>query len=92
MKSYCILVVVVLLQLFTLSSGFRNYGSQVSKKLFARKALKLTKNNALEKEVPNLSLAKEGLKYVDALNGESLTIGVISARWNADIINGLYQV
>lgn len=41
---------------------------------------------------PDVSAVKEGLKYVADLNGSDVRVGIIMARWNADIIEGLYKV
>jgi len=41
-------------------------------------------NNAMS---PN----KEGLSFTTKLNGSDVRVGIIMARWNADIIEGLYE-
>ena len=41
---------------------------------------------------PDVSAVKEGLKYAADLNGSDVRVGIIMARWNADIIEGLYKV
>jgi len=38
-----------------------------------------------------ISLMKEGIKFPETPNGTDVRIGIIVARWNADIITGLYQ-
>lgn len=40
----------------------------------------------------SISIKKEGVKFPEVFNGENLRIGIISARWNYDIIDGLYNV
>jgi 6,7-dimethyl-8-ribityllumazine synthase len=44
-----------------------------------------------EAETDALSLMKEGIKFPTTLNGTDVRIGIIMARWNADIITGLYK-
>lgn len=39
----------------------------------------------------NVSKFKEGLKMPDYINGSNVRVGIISARWNDDIITGLYK-
>lgn len=41
--------------------------------------------------VVDVSLIKEGLKMPDNINGSDVRVGVIMARWNEDIITGLYK-
>jgi len=38
-----------------------------------------------------ISLLKEGFKATELLNGTDVRVGIIMARWNADIISGLYK-
>eukprot|EP01038_Epipyxis_sp_PR26KG_P007830 gene7830-10636_t len=40
---------------------------------------------------PQISLIKEGIKFPTSLNGSDVRVGIIMARWNADIIQGLYK-
>lgn len=39
-----------------------------------------------------ISLIKQGLNISSFLNGSDVRVGIIMARWNADIIQGLYKV
>ena len=39
-----------------------------------------------------ISLIKQGLNISSNLNGSDVRVGIIMARWNADIIQGLYKV
>lgn len=39
-----------------------------------------------------ISLIKQGLNISTFLNGSDVRVGIIMARWNADIIQGLYKV
>jgi hypothetical protein len=41
---------------------------------------------------PQISLIKQGLNISSSLNGTDVRVGIIMARWNADIIQGLYKV
>ena len=41
---------------------------------------------------PQISLLKQGLNISTNLNGSDVRVGIIMARWNADIIQGLYKV
>ncbi|RYH21195.1 hypothetical protein EON65_21265 [archaeon] len=45
-----------------------------------------------EPEIPQVSLIKEGVKFPTTFNGTNVRVGIIMARWNADIIQGLYSV
>lgn len=38
-----------------------------------------------------ISLYKEGIKFPTLMNSSDVRVGIIMARWNADIINGLYK-
>jgi 6,7-dimethyl-8-ribityllumazine synthase len=38
----------------------------------------------------DISAVKEGIKQLTNLNGSDVRVGIIMARWNADIITGLY--
>lgn len=39
------------------------------------------------------SMVKEGLSFTGAaLNGSDVRVGILMARWNADIVQGLYKV
>lgn len=40
----------------------------------------------------SISLIKEGVKFPNNLNGSDVRVGIIMARWNSDIIQGLYKV
>lgn len=40
---------------------------------------------------PEISVTKEGIKFASAINGSDVRVGIIMARWNADIIGGLYS-
>lgn len=42
-------------------------------------------------EDSSMSLLKEGIKFVEKLNGSDVRVGIIMARWNEDIIQGLYK-
>mmetsp|Transcript_30557 Transcript_30557/g.65852 ORF Transcript_30557/g.65852 Transcript_30557/m.65852 type:complete len:257 (-) Transcript_30557:1446-2216(-) len=42
-------------------------------------------------DVASVSPVKEGIKPLPTLNGSDVRVGIIMARWNADIITGLYQ-
>eukprot|EP01031_Cornospumella_fuschlensis_P027982 gene27982-33790_t len=44
----------------------------------------------VESVVPQVSLIKEGVKFPTSFNGTNVRVGIIMARWNADIIQGLY--
>jgi len=44
-----------------------------------------------ESEENTISLLKEGFKAADVLNGTDVRVGIIMARWNSDIISGLYK-
>lgn len=39
-----------------------------------------------------ISLIKQGLNISSFLNGSDVRVGIIMARWNSDIIQGLYKV
>lgn len=39
-----------------------------------------------------MSLIKEGIKFPSNLDGSAIRVGVIMARWNADVIQGLQAV
>lgn len=39
----------------------------------------------------DMSLFKEGIKFPTSLNGSDVRVGIIMARWNADVIQGLYK-
>jgi hypothetical protein len=41
---------------------------------------------------PQISLLKQGLNTTSFLNGTDVRVGIIMARWNSDIIQGLYKV
>ena len=41
---------------------------------------------------PDISNFKEGIKFTSQLNGSDVRVGIIMAKWNADIIEGLYKV
>jgi hypothetical protein len=43
-------------------------------------------------DTPEMSLFKEGIKFPTNLNGSDVRVGIIMARWNADVIQGLYKV
>ena len=38
-----------------------------------------------------ISIFKEGIKFPSNVNGSDVRVGIIMARWNADIIQGLYK-
>lgn len=38
-----------------------------------------------------ISLLKEGIKFPTNLNGSDVRVGIIMARWNADVVQGLYK-
>jgi hypothetical protein len=40
----------------------------------------------------SISLLKQGINFPTTLNGSDVRVGIIMARWNNDIIEGLYQV
>jgi ubiquitin C-terminal hydrolase len=42
--------------------------------------------------VDQISLIKQGLNISSYLNGSDVRVGIIMARWNSDIIQGLYKV
>lgn len=42
--------------------------------------------------VEPISLLKEGIKFPTNLNGSDVRVGIIMARWNSDVIQGLYKV
>jgi 6,7-dimethyl-8-ribityllumazine synthase len=45
-----------------------------------------------DKETGNVSADKGGIRFEDtSLNGTDVRVGIIMARWNDDIINGLYK-
>ena len=46
--------------------------------------------NPIIEDVPDISPFKEGIKFPTSLNGSDVRVGIIMARWNADVINGLY--
>jgi len=39
----------------------------------------------------DISAVKEGIKQIANLNGSDVRVGIIMARWNEDIISGLYK-
>ena len=39
-----------------------------------------------------MSTMKEGIMFPTTLNGSDVRVGIIMARWNSDIIAGLYKV
>ena len=39
-----------------------------------------------------MSMEKEGINFASSLNGSDVRVGIIRARWNADVIQGLYEV
>ena len=45
-----------------------------------------------EADSPEMSIFKEGIKFPTSLNGSDVRVGIIMARWNADVIQGLYKV
>lgn len=45
----------------------------------------------LTTEAPEISSAKEGIKFGTDVNGSDVRVGIIMARWNADVIDGLYK-
>ena len=45
----------------------------------------------LTSEAPEISSAKEGIKFEKDVNGSDVRVGIIMARWNADVIDGLYK-
>eukprot|EP01036_Dinobryon_divergens_P023464 gene23464-31813_t len=45
----------------------------------------------VEEAEQSISLLKEGIKFPTNLNGSDVRVGVIMARWNSDIIQGLYK-
>ena len=47
--------------------------------------------NPFVEELPDISPYKEGIKFPTSLNGSDVRVGIIMARWNADVINGLYK-
>lgn len=40
----------------------------------------------------DMSVIKEGIKPLGNINGSDVRVGIIMARWNADVISGLYKV
>lgn len=42
-------------------------------------------------EAPEISPVKEGITFGAPLNGSDVRVGIIMARWNADIVQGLYK-
>jgi hypothetical protein len=40
----------------------------------------------------SISSLKEGIELLKNLNGSDVRVGIIMARWNADIVQGLYKV
>ena len=43
-------------------------------------------------ETSEISTVKEGIMFPTTLNGTDVRVGIIMARWNNDIIAGLYKV
>ena len=43
-------------------------------------------------QAEQISLLKQGLNISTFLNGSDVRVGILMARWNADIISGLYKV
>ena len=43
-------------------------------------------------ETSEMSSVKEGIMFPTTLNGTDVRVGIIMARWNSDIIAGLYKV
>lgn len=43
-------------------------------------------------ETSEMSTVKEGIMFPTTLNGSDVRVGIIMARWNSDIIAGLYKV
>lgn len=46
--------------------------------------------NPIIEDAP-LSLFKEGISFGSSVNGSDVRVGIIMARWNADVISGLYK-
>jgi len=47
--------------------------------------------NPLIEEDAEISPFKEGISFPTTLNGSDVRVGIIMARWNADVIGGLYK-
>ena len=47
---------------------------------------------AVEPPLSSISSVKEGFELPKHLNGSDVRVGIIMARWNADIVQGLYKV
>ena len=41
---------------------------------------------------PDISIMKEGISFGSEVNGSDVRVGIIMAKWNADVIEGLYKV
>jgi len=50
-----------------------------------------TPNPIIEDDADAISPFKEGIAFPNSLNGSDVRVGIIMARWNADVINGLYK-
>jgi len=50
-----------------------------------------TPNPVIEDDSGVVSPFKEGISFPTSLNGSDVRVGIIMARWNADIIGGLYK-
>jgi len=94
---FALITAILFLQVLQ-TAGFRcpSVWGNLKSALSPKKQLQLHVNivideNSKTNNAPKLSLLKEGFQHNDYQNGENLTIGIISARWNADIINGLYE-
>ena len=51
-----------------------------------------TTTDAPGESTEGMSTVKEGIMFPTTLNGTDVRVGIIMARWNNDIIGGLYKV
>lgn len=97
-----LILVAAILAAYCLYNGlaFRNSKIGKSNALFSRPYVMQSSSHAsralsMSSEAPadaSISAIKEGIKFPTSLNGSDVRVGIIMARWNADIIQGLYKV
>ena len=75
------------------SGGNRRWGAAVSMEADADTAVPDDVDAATDAPpLSSISSLKEGLELLKNLNGSDVRVGIIMARWNADIVQGLYKV
>ena len=60
--------------------------------LFKASSNNIQTNPAPTSNVGEMSLIKQGIKFPSKLDGSEVRVGIIMARWNDDVIQGLYNV